>query len=104
MFLQRLPVTLQTLLWEQEPGDIRSLAAGADRLLATHKPQSHGLVAHVNIAEEQPAQIAAVLKKEPVKKKKVCREEAWWVAVGCRWRPGDRGFWFWLLFWWTDSL
>jgi hypothetical protein len=70
MFLQRLPVTLQTLLWEQEPGNIRSLAARADRLLATHKPQSHDLVAHVNTAEEQPAQIAAVLKKEPVKKKK----------------------------------
>ncbi len=69
-FLQRLPVTLQTLLWEQEPGDIRSLAARADRLLATHKPQSHDLVAHVNTAEEQPAQIGAVLKKEPVKKKK----------------------------------
>jgi hypothetical protein len=70
LFLQRLPVTLQTLLWEQEPGDIRSLAAGADRLLATHKPQSHDLVAHVNTAEEHLAQTAAVLKKESVKKKK----------------------------------
>ncbi len=42
----------------------------ADRLWATHKPQSHDLVAHVDTAEEQPAQIAAVQKKEPAQKKK----------------------------------
>jgi hypothetical protein len=70
LFLQRLPVTLRTLLGEQEPGDIRSLAARADRLWATHRPQSHDLVANVDVAEEQPAQIAAVQKKEPFKKKK----------------------------------
>ncbi len=58
-------MTLRTLLGEQEPGDIR-----ADRLWATHKPQSHDLVANVNAAEEQPAQIAAVQKKEPSQKKK----------------------------------
>jgi hypothetical protein len=69
LFLQRLPVTLRTLLGEQEPGDIRSLAARADRLWATHRPQSHDLVANVDVAEEQPAQIAAVQKKEPLKKK-----------------------------------
>jgi hypothetical protein len=45
MFLQRLPVTLRTLLGEQEPGDIKSLAARADRLWATHRPQGHDLVA-----------------------------------------------------------
>ena len=70
LFLQRLPVTLRTLLGEQEPGDIRSLAARADRLWATHRPQSHDLVANVDVAEEQPAQIAAVQKKEPFRKKK----------------------------------
>jgi hypothetical protein len=48
-----LPVTLRTLLGEQEPGDIRSLAARADKLWATHKQQSHNLVAIVDIAEEQ---------------------------------------------------
>jgi hypothetical protein len=70
MFLQQLPVTLRTLLGEQEPGDIRSLAAWTDRLWATHKPQSHDLVAHVDKAAEQPAQIAAVQKKESAQKKK----------------------------------
>ena len=39
----------------------RILAARADRLWATHKPQSHDLVASVVTAEDQPAQIAAVL-------------------------------------------
>jgi hypothetical protein len=69
MFLQRLPVTLRTLLGEQEPGDIRSLAARADRLWATHRPQGHDLVAQVGMAEDQPAQVAAVQRKEPFKKK-----------------------------------
>jgi hypothetical protein len=70
LFLLRLPVTLRTLLGEQEPGDIRSLAARADRLWATHRPQSHDVVANVDAAEEQPAQITAVQKKEPSQKKK----------------------------------
>jgi hypothetical protein len=61
MFLQRLPVTLQTLLEEQEPGD----RGTGGQLWATHKPQSHDLVAHVDTDEEQPAQIEAVQKKEP---------------------------------------
>ncbi len=52
LFLQQLPVTLRTLLGEQEPGDTRSLAAWADRLWATHRPQSHDLVANVDAAEE----------------------------------------------------
>jgi hypothetical protein len=60
LFLQRLPVTLRTLLGEQEPGDIWSLADRADRLWATHKLQSHDLVAQVGTVEEQPAQIVAV--------------------------------------------
>ncbi len=55
---------------ELEPGDIRSLAARADRLWATHRPQSHDLVANVDTAEEQLAQIAAVQRKEPSQKKK----------------------------------
>ncbi len=46
------------------------LAARADRLWATHRPQSYDLVANVDVAEEQPAQIAAVQKKEPFNKKK----------------------------------
>jgi hypothetical protein len=70
MFLSWLAVTLRSLLGEQEPGDIRSLVTRADRLWATHKPQSHDLVAHVNTAEEQLAQIAALQKKEPAQKKK----------------------------------
>jgi hypothetical protein len=42
MFLQHLlPAILRTLLGEQEPGDIRSLAARADKLWATHTQQSH---------------------------------------------------------------
>jgi hypothetical protein len=77
MFLQRLPDTLRTLLGEQEPGDIRSLAARADRLWATHRPQGHDLVAQVGIAEEQPAQVATVQRKEPFKKKKVARKKPW---------------------------
>jgi hypothetical protein len=68
MFLQRLPVTLQTLLGEQEPGDIRSLAARADKMWATHKHQSHDVVANVEPAEDQPAQIAAVQKAAKKKK------------------------------------
>jgi hypothetical protein len=68
MFLQRLPVTLRTLFGEQEPGDIRSLAARADKMWATHKHQSHDIVANVEPAEDQPAQIAAVQKAAKKKK------------------------------------
>jgi len=64
MFLQRLPVTLRTFLGEQEPGDIRSLAA---RQTCCGPLTSNSLT----ICEEQPAaQIAAVRKKEPKQKKK----------------------------------
>ena len=45
LFLQRLPQTLRTLLGEQECGDIRALAALADRLWASHKPQPHEVMA-----------------------------------------------------------
>jgi hypothetical protein len=82
LFLQRLPVTLRTLLGELEPGDIRSLAVRADRLWATHRPQSHDLEANVDAAEEQPAQIAAVQKKEPSQKKKFA-----WKKLGVCHRP-----------------
>jgi hypothetical protein len=59
-------------LGEQEPGDIRSLAAGVDKLQATYKQQSHDIAANVDIAEEQStAQITAVQKKEPRQKKKL---------------------------------
>jgi hypothetical protein len=75
LFLQRLPVTLWMLLGEQEPGDIRCLAARADRLWATHRPQSNDLVANVDTVEEQPAQIAAIQRKEPSQKKKFARKK-----------------------------
>jgi hypothetical protein len=39
MFLLWFPCTLRTLLVEQEPGDIRSLASRADRLCVSHKQQ-----------------------------------------------------------------
>jgi hypothetical protein len=45
LFLQRLPQRLRTLLGEQECGDIRALAALADRLWASHKPQPHEVMA-----------------------------------------------------------
>jgi hypothetical protein len=45
VFLQRLPQTLRTLLGKQECGDIRALAALADRLWASHKPQPHEVMA-----------------------------------------------------------
>jgi hypothetical protein len=45
LFLQRLPQTLRTLLGKEECGDIRALAALADRLWASHKPQPHEVMA-----------------------------------------------------------
>jgi hypothetical protein len=71
MFLQGLPCTLRTMLGEQEPGDIRNLAAKADRLWASHKQQAHDLVANVETAEEQPAQQIAVVQQK--KKKRTFR-------------------------------
>jgi hypothetical protein len=71
MFLQRLPCTLRTLLGEQDAGDIRSLAARADKLWSTHKQQSHDMVANVEAAEEEQLspQVAAVQKKEQRKRR-----------------------------------
>jgi hypothetical protein len=40
MFLQGLPCTLRTMLVEQEPDDIRSLAARVDWLCVSHKQQA----------------------------------------------------------------
>jgi hypothetical protein len=72
LFLQRLPQTLRTLLGEQECGDIRALAALADRLWASHKPQPHEVM-----AVQEPVgggdgeqQIAAVQPKKKHPKKK----------------------------------
>jgi hypothetical protein len=45
LFMQRLPQMLRTLLSEQECGDIRALAALADRLWASHKPQPYEVMA-----------------------------------------------------------
>ncbi len=66
LFLQRLPQTLRTLLGEQEYGDIRSLAALADRLWASHKPQPHEVMAvqePVGGGSSEP-QLAAVQPKK----------------------------------------
>ncbi len=55
--------------------------AGQTKLWATHTPQSHVLVASVDTAEEKPAKIAAVQKKEPTQEKKCA-----WKKPG-RWLP-----------------
>ena len=72
LFLQRLPQTLRTLLGEQECGDIRALAALADRLWASHKPQPHEVMAvqePVGGGNSEP-QVAAVQPKKKQFKKK----------------------------------
>ncbi len=70
--MQRLPQTLRTLLGEQECGDIRALAALADRLWASHKPQPHEVMAvqePVGGGISEP-QVAAVQPKKKQFKKK----------------------------------
>ncbi len=72
LFLQRLPQMLRTLLGEQECGDIRALAALADRLWASHKPQPHEVMAvqePVGGGNSKP-QVAAVQPKKKQFKKK----------------------------------
>jgi hypothetical protein len=69
LFLQRLPPTLRTLLGEQECGDIRALAALADRLWASHKPQPHEVMA-VQEPVSSESQVAAVQPKKKQFKKK----------------------------------
>jgi hypothetical protein len=69
LFLQRLPQTLRTLLGEQECGDIRALAALADRLWASHKPQPHEVMAVQEPVSSEP-QVAAVQPKKRQSKKK----------------------------------
>ncbi len=68
LFLQRLPQTLRTLLGEQECGDIRALAALAERLWVSHKPQPHEVMVVQELASEQ--QVAAVQPKKKIFKKK----------------------------------
>jgi hypothetical protein len=58
LFFQRLPQTLRTLFSEPEFGDIHALAALADSLWASHKPQPHEVMAVQEPAGEQ--QVAAV--------------------------------------------
>jgi hypothetical protein len=81
-----------TLLEEQDPGDNRSLAAKADRLWATHIPQSHNLVANVDQANKQLAQLLQSKGRIHAGKK------FGGMAFGRRLWPGDGGFWFWLWF------
>ncbi len=62
LFLQRLPPqTLRMLLSEQDCGNIRALAAFADRLLLSHKPQLHEVMAVQEPAGDQ--KVAAVQPK-----------------------------------------
>ena len=68
LFLQRLPQTLRTLLGEQECGNIRALAALADRLWASHKPQPHEVMAVQETTGDQ--QVAAVQPRKKTFKKK----------------------------------
>jgi hypothetical protein len=71
LFLQRLPQTLRTLLGEQECGDIRALAALADRLWASHKPQPHEVMAvQEPVGGSSEPQVAAVQPKKKQFKKK----------------------------------
>ena len=70
LFLQRLPQTLRTLLGEQECGNIRALAALADRLWASHKPQPHEVMAVQEPASSGEQQVAAVQPKRKQFKKK----------------------------------
>jgi hypothetical protein len=72
LFLQRLPQTLRTLLGEQECSDIRALAALADRLWESHKPQPHEVMAVQELVSgggSEP-QVAAVQPKKKQFKKK----------------------------------
>jgi hypothetical protein len=56
------------LLGEQDCGNIRALAALADRLWASHKPQPHKVMAMQEPAGDQ--QVAAVQPKKKTFKKK----------------------------------
>jgi hypothetical protein len=56
------------LLGEQDCGNIRALAAFADRLWASHKPQAHKVMAMQEPAGDQ--QVAAVQPKKKTFKKK----------------------------------
>ncbi len=70
--LQQLSQTLRTLLGEQECSDIRALAALADRLWASHKPQPHQVMAvqePVGGGDSEP-QVATVQPKKKQFKKK----------------------------------
>jgi hypothetical protein len=72
LFLQRLPQTLRMLLGEQECGDIRALAALADKLWTSHKPQPHEVMAvqePVGGGGSEP-QVAVVHPKKKQFKKK----------------------------------
>ncbi len=72
LFLQQLPQRQRTLLGEQERGYIRALATLADRLWASHKPQSHEVKAVKESVGggDGEQQIAAVQPKKKHPKKK----------------------------------
>jgi hypothetical protein len=72
LFLQRFPQTLRTLLGEQECGNIRALAALADRLWVSHKPRPHEVMAVKELVSSgnDEQQIASVQAKMKHPKKK----------------------------------
>jgi hypothetical protein len=59
-FMQRLPQALRTKLGEVQPGDLRALAARADKLWSVHSTVKGGTVAAAEAEETAPASIAAV--------------------------------------------
>jgi len=63
LFLQRLPAELRILLGEDDHRDPRPLAAKADQLWAVNGARS----AHIAAVAEEPAQVAAVAKKQAAK-------------------------------------
>jgi hypothetical protein len=70
LFLQRLPQMLRILLGEQECSNIRALAALADRLWVSHKPQPHVVMAVQEPVGSGKQQVAAVQPKKKQLKKK----------------------------------
>ncbi len=58
--MQRLTQALRTQLGEVQPGDLRTLAARANKLWSVHSTAKGGTVAACEAEETPPASIAAV--------------------------------------------
>jgi hypothetical protein len=61
LFLQRLPREIWVLLSQDDPANMRGIAAKADRLIAMHVPQSHESCVAVTAEprQEEPCVVAA---------------------------------------------